>query len=286
MGNEGDRGLVDNVQSCLSRFGRGVVTSEEMKLRLRLSQDKAHSLVITPHPTEFDTEAFDVRLGSHFIIPRGHRTALFCPGLTATDRLYDESYVPFGEHLILPAHHTVLGATLEYIKLPIDMSGLVLTKSSWARTFITVEAAAWIHPLYRGCLTLEIANVSNTPIVLYPGYPIAQIVLLHNARPENGAVADPDVKDKMSGTYVGPVRPEPGDIKSPEMVLGRMGIAPDAITYPYDENWAHIQNIMRSRGEHARVISQALKILDDGNHLKATPEHLLPQVLEQLSQMT
>jgi deoxycytidine triphosphate deaminase len=41
-----------------------------------------------------------------------------------------------------------------------------------------VETAPWIHPEYRGCLTLEIANVSNTAVLLYPGRPIGQLILL------------------------------------------------------------------------------------------------------------
>ncbi len=246
-----------------------------MEIRLGFDQNKAGSLVITPYPSDFDSDAVDLRLGTHFIIPKGHRTALFCPGLTSPERLYDEAYVPFGEFLILPAHHTVLAATLEYIKLPIDMSGLVLTKSSWARTFITVESAPWIHPLYRGCLTLEIANVSNTPIVLYPGYPIAQLVLLYGARIYSKEELDVAETDNIGGTYVGPVQPEPGQIKPPEDVLRKLGVTLQDITYPYDENWSHIKKVMEVRGEYERWTKKMLSILDGGNHLNATPEFLM-----------
>ena len=122
-----------------------------------------------------------------------------------------------GGYLVIPAHQTVLGATLEFIKLPNDVSGQILTKSSVARTFLVIETAPWIHPLYRGCLTLEIANVSNTPQVLYPGFPIGQLILLSNDVP-----ADPT--EQLSAAYVGPIEPEAPSLKGPAKVLHDIGV--------------------------------------------------------------
>jgi len=65
---------------------------------------------------------------------------------------------------------------------------------------MVIETAPWIHPLYRGCLTLEIANVSNTPLTIFPGLPIAQLVLMRNDNPAELEMPD--------GSYVGPVYPE------------------------------------------------------------------------------
>jgi dCTP deaminase len=205
-----------------------VVTKAEVVERLKLSPNDTRSLRITPLPMkeDFDVDSVDLRLGSFFFVPRGHRSPFFCPGETDPESLYHEQFVPIGDYLVIPAHNTVLGSTVEFIKLPYDMSGLILTKSSWARTFITIETAPWIHPLYRGCLTLEIANVSNTPIVLYPGVKIAQLVLLHCAGPE-------PAEDKISDTYVGSVRPERSGIKSPMESLGVFGL--ERVIHPYDE---------------------------------------------------
>jgi hypothetical protein len=110
----------------------------------------------------------------------------------------------------------VLGATLEFIKLPYDISGEILTKSSVARTFVLIETAPWIHPSYRGCLTLEIANVSNTPLLLYPGRLIGQLVLMDILRP--------DPAQKLSGSYLGPVYPEAPLFKDPSEDLADIGI--------------------------------------------------------------
>jgi hypothetical protein len=82
--------------------------------------------------------------------------------------------------------------------------------------FMVIETAPWIHPLYRGCLTLEIANVSNTAILIYPGTPVGQLILFEVARSE--------AAEKLSGTYVGPVYPEPPVLRSPGRILSGIGL--------------------------------------------------------------
>ena len=94
---------------------------------------------------------------------------------------------------------------------------MILTKSSVARTFIVVETAPWIHPEYRGCLTLEIANVSNTPVLLYPGRTIAQLILLHTT-PLKGRGR------LINDSYFGPVYPEAPPFKHPRADLKSLGV--------------------------------------------------------------
>lgn len=197
----------------------GVLSRREIQKRMRLPINDDAGLVITPildPNTAFDSDSVDLRLGSHFLLPKSQQP-VFCPDESSATALHDPVHVPYGEYLVVPAHETVLGSTLEFIKLPYDVSGEILTKSSVARTFILIETAPWIHPLYRGCLTLEIANVSNTPVLLYPGRLIGQLVLLQVAAADNAS--RPDV------TYFGPTRPEAPIFKSPVTELHALGIS-------------------------------------------------------------
>src|SRR5207245_8619273 len=100
--------------------------------------------------SDFDRDAVDIRLGAHFLIPQVPPQAFFDPSRPSS-RAHLRMHVPFGSYIVLQAHQTVLGATLEFIKLPFDLSAQILTKSSVARSFMVIETAPWVHPLYRGC---------------------------------------------------------------------------------------------------------------------------------------
>jgi dCTP deaminase len=198
----------------------GVFSRKELEERLQLRPWARDSLVVTPllNPADvIDADSIDLRLGSRFLLPKATQRPFFSPVELTANSLHTRIHVPFGSYLVVPAHQTVLGATLEFIKLPYDASGEILTKSSVARTFIVVETAPWIHPEYRGCLTLEIANVSNTPVLLYPGRPIGQLVLLHLSGAEGPA-------KRIKSSYFGPVYPEAPPFKNPEADLRAIGI--------------------------------------------------------------
>lgn len=204
---------IANVHSVLSK------ATIERRRQLPIRDPKC--LVITPLLTPndaFDHDAIDLRLGSYFLIPQSPPAPFLDPTQEDSSLLsHVKVHKPLGSYLVIPAHQTILGATLEFIKLPHDVSGQILTKSSVARTFLLIETAPWVHPLYRGCLTLEIANVSNTPQVLYPGMHIGQLILIANDRPA-------DDKQPLSGAYVGPIEPESPPLKHPKDVLSRIGV--------------------------------------------------------------
>jgi dCTP deaminase len=195
-----------------------ILSKTEIQERLKLEVTNNECLVITPRPRTkaFDCDSIDLRLGCHFLMPQMPPEPRW-GSAQARGHSHTRVHVPLGSYFVVPSHETVLGATLEFIKLPKDLSGQILTKSSVARCFMVIETAPWIHPLYRGCLTLEIANVSNTPLTIFPGLPIAQLVLIRN-----GNAAGPGMPE---GSYVGPVYPEEPPKKDLAMEMRAAGIA-------------------------------------------------------------
>ncbi len=176
-----------------------ILSKAELICRLTKAADVPESLVITPLtcPEEsLSSDSVDLRLGTNFILSRSDRLAANVPGYAERYEFQRPVHVPLGRYLVLPGHQTVLASTLEFIKLPYDLAAMVLTKSSWARTFISVENAPWVHPCYRGCLTLEVANMSETALTLYPGLRVAQLVFMK----VSDAVAP---TKELSGKYVG-----------------------------------------------------------------------------------
>jgi dCTP deaminase len=83
--------------------------------------------------------------------------------------------VPFETKFLLHPGSLALVPTLEWVKLPADILGTVTARSTWAREGLSIATATLIEPQYQGIVTLELANLGQIPIALYPGLRIAQI---------------------------------------------------------------------------------------------------------------
>lgn len=142
-------------------------------------------LVITPI-LDFDDQikdtAIDLRLGTQFIVTQ--KTTFL--GLDPKDRneirqnigKYQKLLtIGFRKPLILHPNQLILGSTLEYICLPGKLCGYVIGRSSWGRLGLIIATATFVNPGFKGCLTLELENIGEVPLVLYPGLRIAQLIL-------------------------------------------------------------------------------------------------------------
>jgi len=80
------------------------------------------------------------------------------------------------EYLLIP-NEFILGSTLEEVKIPNDLVGIIEGRSSVGRLGITAHiTAGYIDPGFNGRITLEITNVSTKPFILKKGMSICQIV--------------------------------------------------------------------------------------------------------------
>jgi dCTP deaminase len=78
----------------------------------------------------------------------------------------------------------VLGSTLEVVTLPDDLAGRLEGKSSLGRLgLLTHSTAGFIDPGFSGHITLELSNVANLPITLWPGMKIGQLCLFKLTSP-------------------------------------------------------------------------------------------------------
>lgn len=141
--------------------------------------------------------SLDVRLGAWFLILQQSRRSeidlseLSRQPIEETDGKY--YYVPFGEKFVVHPGRFVLGATLEWLRLPTDVGAFITGKSSLGRRGLIIETAAGIHPGFKGCLTLEIYNCGEVPIAITPGMRIAQL-FFHNIEGN-----PPQVRTKFGG---------------------------------------------------------------------------------------
>jgi len=214
-----------------------VLSGREIRERL-LCTEGPRRLYVTPlldaeEQLDAAAGAIDVRLGTTFIV--GQRSGLTAidplrlgaPGVpeaphdAAFQRSYDSTYVPVGQPFVLHPHQYVLGATLEYVKLPEDLTAQVVGRSSWGRLGLIIATATIVHPRFAGVITLELANVGEVPLVICPGVRIGQL-LFEPVRAETEAEALP------SGRYSLTTEPTISRLpRDPEFSLLRRISQPD-----------------------------------------------------------
>jgi dCTP deaminase len=84
--------------------------------------------------------------------------------------------VPGDTPFILHPGEFVLGSTVERVRLPDDLVARLEGKSSLGRLGLLIHSTAgYVDPGWDGYLTLELSNVANLPITIYPAMKIGQI---------------------------------------------------------------------------------------------------------------
>ena len=115
---------------------------------------------------------------------------------------------PEDEAFILHPGEFVLGATLERVTLGTDLVARLEGKSSLGRLGLQVHSTAgFIDPGFDGHVTLELANVANLPITLYPGMKIGQLSFLELDAPAER----PYGAGGLGSKYQGQVGPTPSE---------------------------------------------------------------------------
>lgn len=152
--------------------------------------------------------SLDVRLGCYFITQRRANIAGIDPEQDSLEQqrveILEETYVPVGHHFVLHPRQFAVGATLEYVAIPSDLTAQVIGKSSWGRKGLVIATAVGIHAWYRGVIVLELANVGEIPLLLYPGMRVAHLFFY-----ETKAL---DVSKADASNYIGATRPDAGRV--------------------------------------------------------------------------
>jgi deoxycytidine triphosphate deaminase len=178
----------------------GLLTAEEIGRRTSLEGDD--KLVISPLlPRSVKETGIDLRLGRYFIVFQRTSTGSFDALSESDDPRSMQRAVErrWGEPFVLHSGELVLATTLEYVALPGDLGAQVITRSSYGRLGLITATAIQVHPLFMGCLTLELVNLGALPIELHPGERIAQLVI---------STASPKIRPGVEQKYRFPTRPE------------------------------------------------------------------------------
>lgn len=173
-----------------------VLSSDMIADRLEEKGRSDQHIVIAPLPDlkvlrEKPSASVDLRLGTWFLAARTSSATHF--NVLEQDnpepRFVRQGYAPLGKSYVIHPHEFVLAVTLEWIKMPMGLSGYVTGKSSLGRRGLVIETAPGVHPRFAGCIALELANVGEIPISIVPGMPICQLFVhaVHGSPPDTTA---------------------------------------------------------------------------------------------------
>lgn len=138
-------------------------------------------------PAQVEPASIDLRLGNTFLVPK------------TTDGMYSMSEPPEYEEVtadtfVVPTRGFVLATTMEYIRLPDNLTAFVEGRSSVGRLGLFIQNAGWVDPGFEGAITLELYNANAAPMRIEAGRRICQLVI---------AQADGVVEKPYRGKYQG-----------------------------------------------------------------------------------
>lgn len=159
-----------------------------------------HSNMITPFVKDLKTEGvisyglsssgYDIRLRPAGDIIGSHRFHEIDP------KNFDSMLIrhvdmehSLDKSISLPPNTYMLAESVEYMRMPPDVTGLVLCKSTYIRSGILIPTTV-LEPGWEGTITLEIVNVSPMHIKVYGNEGIAQVLFFKSAVPPAVSYAD------------------------------------------------------------------------------------------------
>ena len=101
---------------------------------------------------------------------------------------------------ILHPGEFVLGATFERLVVPDDLVARLEGKSSLGRLGLLIHSTAgYVDAGFEGQITLELSNVANLPITLYPHMKIGQVSFLRMTTPADNPYGSGTLGSKYKG---------------------------------------------------------------------------------------
>ena len=141
----------------------------------------------------------DLRVDRYFRVFRNDTTPFIDPRENQEDLTELVEVKPEGAFILHPGEF-VLGSTLERVALPDDLVARLEGKSSLGRLGLLIHSTAgFVDAGWDGHLTLELSNVANLPIAIYPEMKIGQISFLQMTTPAEHPYGSGQAGSKYQG---------------------------------------------------------------------------------------
>lgn len=162
------------IRKIVGKDDNGLLLKDEV-----LKLIKVKSLVISPllELDQIGDVSTDFRIGLDFLTLQQGREPYIDTTTNDVEKRplrghFSETRRKLGEYFLLHPGQPVLFSTLEYIKLPNNVYGVLSLRSSYSRLGLTISTI--VQPGYCGCFSVEIVNNGKVPIKLMVGARILQ----------------------------------------------------------------------------------------------------------------
>jgi len=152
-----------------------ILCDEEIKEAIAAG-DLAFSPALAEH--QIQTASVDLRLSEALRVPKPLSGLILSPNQRiSAEHLGDPVRIPSNGYILAPSDF-VLGATLESVRLPLELAARLEGKSSIARVGLVVHiTSAHIAPGFNAPIVLEIVNLGKNSVALVPGMFICQLII-------------------------------------------------------------------------------------------------------------
>lgn len=139
---------------------------------------------------------YDVRLSEEFKLFTNLNSAVidpkrFDPKCLADAEIKTDEY---GDRfVILPPNSYLLGRTVEYFRIPRNVTIVAVGKSTWARAGVIINVTP-IEAEFEGNVVIEISNATNLPVKIYANEGISQFLFFESDEDCETSYADRDGK--------------------------------------------------------------------------------------------
>lgn len=170
------------------QYPGAVLSDRDIKAAIKAGYIEVKSF----HPLDIQPASLDVHLASTIAtFSRRRAKAAAIDVKQPVDEFMEYEEINPKRGTILHPREFILGVTLEWFHLPDQIILNVDGKSSLGRLGLVIHATAgFVDPGFKGHITLEITNLTEQPLIIYPNMPVGQVrfsVLTSPAEHEYGS---------------------------------------------------------------------------------------------------
>lgn len=133
----------------------------------------AYDIIDGLNESDIKGSSIDLSIDNIIKVPKGGIIDLF--ETNELEDIYEE--VELSKGFILEPNNFIYASTVEKIKIPSNMCGIIFPRSSFARIGLTLPNSMYANPSYEGHLPIVIHNHSPYKIKIPPYIKVVQLLL-------------------------------------------------------------------------------------------------------------